>query len=71
MKDSVGVNTSGSKAMTYLFSGPNWSGGNFINFGLPGADLQRKKPCPLRDFVGIPYSTEQGIILAEQGIFSE
>ena len=26
VKDSVGVNTSGSKAMTYLFTGPGWKG---------------------------------------------
>lgn len=26
IKDSVGINTSGSKAMTYLFTGPGWNG---------------------------------------------
>jgi hypothetical protein len=26
VKDSVGVNTSGAKAMTYLFTGPGWKG---------------------------------------------
>lgn len=26
VKDSVGTNTSGEKAMTYLFTGPNWQG---------------------------------------------
>jgi hypothetical protein len=50
--------------------------GNFNDFGRLGAELRRKSPVFYRVFVGIPYSTEQGIlkrqqriILPEQGIF--
>jgi len=44
--------------------------GNYRDFGHLGVELGPNKPVFSRVFVEIPYSTEQGIILEEQGIFS-
>jgi hypothetical protein len=42
--------------------------GNFNDFGRLGQSCSRKSPVFSWVFVGIPYSTEQGILKRKQGI---
>jgi hypothetical protein len=42
--------------------------GNFTDFGRLEASCSRKSLVFSRVFVGIPYSTEQGILKREQGV---